>query len=167
MKIRINREKFLNAECPQIPKNVWYKYYYDFYSIVRNSSVEVNEIVTIDIRINISYTGSSKFHFYTSINGGEEIYRYIYKHEMPEYMFDYEERKYIFKKDIHYHKAYGLIVLQKYDKVNCNLDIDKLERGLIEYQKRKDLKEKARKLVKRLRSEYKNFLHLKEKFNYF
>ncbi len=82
-------------------------------------------------------------------------------------MFDYEERKYIFKKDIHYHKAYGLIVLQKYDKVNCNLDIDKLERGLIEYQKRKDLKEKARKLVKRLRSEYKNLLHLKEKFNYF
>jgi hypothetical protein len=79
MKIRIHREKYLNHQCPVVPKQVWDVFYSHLMMRTRDRiPSHIKVINTIDIRVNQAYAGIHNFHFYVSFNGTEEIHQEIH-----------------------------------------------------------------------------------------
>lgn len=158
MKIRIHKEKFINHECPDIPKKVMDVYYSKFMITCRNwiSYNDIkNGIKNIDIRVNQSYKGSNKFHFYTSINKLPEYHTEIHIADSHHWEFDG-------KVDKTHPRCEWIVDLEKYFNISIS---DKPRKKLDKIWYEIEQKRKTLDRVRNLKFKWKNYLELKEFFN--
>lgn len=152
MKIRFNKETYINNPCPSLTKDMMNWFYQELYVRFRNNFDvnKVNSIESINVRINQAYKGCSNIHFYVSINNMEEFHM---KYEsIPSYYTVHEKR---------------------YDWLVDFIQTGGIDMGTMKpiewYEERWRIKKEKRNTserVKYLRRQYETFLKLKELFNY-
>ena len=157
MRISINKERYINHDCPDIPKSVWDIYYENFNLVARNfiDLHQLNSINNISIRVNQAYKGSHKFHFYTKVNDLDEFHREISLYD--------EKRKYSDRKLKKLHSRF-IWLKDLQNQYNIDIGTDKPNK---KYEYIKSVikeKKKTKNRVKSLISEYKEYLRLKKKF---
>jgi len=153
MKIKINREQFINNPCPSLTKVIMDNYYKNLWLSFRyNKHNTFNKIDTINIRINQSYHGAADLHFYTSINGCPEFH-------MRVAMFPLQDR--------YERKTYRYDWIRDFE-IHGKIDMGKngSTRRYKERWERINLKSKSKEAVKKVINRYKTYLTLKKEFTY-
>ncbi len=154
MKITIDREKYINHQCPAIPKSVWDIFYCDFCTATRNfvDLRNLDKIDTINIRVNQAYEGCPSFHFYVSINGMKEYHREISKHGE----FPWDNKK--------FHPRHEW--LRDLEIIyNVNVGKNNSAKRISELWNIKDEKKRTKQRVKILVHKWKTYQELREYFN--
>jgi hypothetical protein len=152
MKIRINKETYINNPCPKISKEMWDKFYSSlYYSFSKANHKFIKKIETMDIRINQAYKGSIHIHFYITINKG-------LNDEMEFHMDSlyFEER---FDDNDRYWWMVDFIRIGEID-LGTNKPMERYDR----YRELCKLKSNTRSRVSQLVEQYKRYIILKEKF---
>lgn len=160
MKIKVNKETFINVPCPKITRRMWNWYYSNLYTSARNlGGLEgVTKIDTIDIRINTSYGGAYNVHFYTSINGGEEFYM-PWDHNEPRLLDEFDLSRMNISKKYRYDWIVDFVVIGRIDMGTTS----PIERKNARYAIF-DMKEKSKKRTNQLVSDWNQYIKLKEYF---
>lgn len=163
MKIRINKEKYFNHQCPVIPKAVMDVFYSNLMLRTRHRIPEhIKKIDTIDIRVNQAYAGCSNFHFYVSFNGLPEIHQEIHLYEQSRWSIKNRDGKYV--TEATHPRGEWLISFE--DQLKLDVGQHKMREKIKAVWDRRKAKNKSSKLVKGLRAQWEHFIKLQTYFNY-
>jgi hypothetical protein len=163
MKINVNKEKFINHDCPPVTKKTWDVYWDRFVNRISNDLIikNVESIDTIDIRINQSYEGSVKLHFYTSINGAEELHQEIWPGiDRPDFAIENKKGEFVARKT--HPRGSWLITLE--DRLDLKVPSHKVREKIEAVWFRIHAKEKSRKRTNELKSKWNQYINLQEFF---
>ena len=156
MKLIINREKYINNQCPRISKELMDVYYDNLFKVFQTivNPLPFNIINTINIRINQAYNGCSIIHFYTSINGLPEIHQEYYITDKVDY---YPNKRLWTRVELilNYEKTFKI----SFGKHKLQEKIDNI--NFIIKQKKETLQR-----VKNLKYKYNKYIELNKYFNY-
>ena len=158
MKLRVVKEKYINHQCPAIPKNVMDVFYDRLALRLRDygilDEISNQELKTVDVRVNQAYKGCSSFHFYITINSmkDRECHLEIWRGERIQ---DYNKR--------YFQRADWLNLMnQQFDIKVPQKALDKVK----EHNNTLIEKNNTMYRVKRLKERYQLYLRLKEEFDY-
>lgn len=156
MKITINKEKYYINPCPKISREVWNMFYANLYTSFNKRNANIKHIHNIDIRINQAYAGCSNIHFYITFNKG-------LSDQLEYHMVILENTK--FSTHRKYDRRYEWMV--DFSNIGrISFDIDKHTNRYKNWINLRNLKSKTKKSVSILINEYKQYIKLKEKFEY-
>jgi len=161
MRIRINKEKFINHQCPAIPKDLMDVFYSKLMERTRYRLPEDLKVIeTIDIRVNQAYAGCSNFHFYVSYNGLEEIHIEVHTYDEPKWSIK-DRNGNSFREKTH-PRGEWLVDFEKH--LGLDVGPHKMNEKIQAVWDRINLKQKSSKITKRLKQQWQSYLSLKEYF---
>lgn len=81
IQITIQSEEYYQTPAPEVTEEMIDWVLLTLYKSVKNRQTQPRSVRSLNIRINQSYIGSTKFHFYISFNDAQEFHRSAYEHQ--------------------------------------------------------------------------------------